>query len=154
MRLACVKHAASVRSEPGSNSQVHLGSCHSRCRNEQTRTHHVSHPQAGNRSKRHVTHSSEYANPTPRSAHDKPKPNPGTHHKPTRHKNAARVSLLSTIDLSKNLAEQLIRVHAGSGYLVARPTHVNGVTQTFSMFPGPATGAGQEARSHSKPPPH
>ena len=24
MRLACVKHAASVRSEPGSNSQVHL----------------------------------------------------------------------------------------------------------------------------------
>ena len=26
MRLACVKHAASVRSEPGSNSQVHLSS--------------------------------------------------------------------------------------------------------------------------------
>ena len=25
VRLACVKHAASVRSEPGSNSQVHLG---------------------------------------------------------------------------------------------------------------------------------
>ena len=28
MRLACVKHAASVRSEPGSNSQVHLNAPH------------------------------------------------------------------------------------------------------------------------------
>ena len=28
MRLACVKHAASVRSEPGSNSQVHLRTNH------------------------------------------------------------------------------------------------------------------------------
>ena len=36
-RLACVKHAASVRSEPGSNSQVHLGT--SQPQNEQTRTH-------------------------------------------------------------------------------------------------------------------
>ena len=44
VRLACVKHAASVRSEPGSNSQVHLSlnteaqGPRSRSINEQTRT--------------------------------------------------------------------------------------------------------------------
>ena len=44
VRLACVKHAASVHSEPGSNSQVHLSPAiapqRGRCRdiNEQTRT--------------------------------------------------------------------------------------------------------------------
>ena len=37
MRLACVKHAASVRSEPGSNSQVHLHLRASENFDEQTR---------------------------------------------------------------------------------------------------------------------
>ena len=73
MRLACVKHAASVRSEPGSNSQVHLspGIATRRQRNQdinkQTRTHGLSRSTtaftfrlwpscAGTASKRTVTH--------------------------------------------------------------------------------------------------
>jgi hypothetical protein len=38
VRLACVKHAASVRSEPGSNSQVRLASPVARRRNPKSRT--------------------------------------------------------------------------------------------------------------------
>ena len=40
-RLACVRHAASVRSEPGSNSQVHLKPHGYETPNEQTQRSHV-----------------------------------------------------------------------------------------------------------------
>ena len=85
MRLACVKHAASVRSEPGSNSQVHLSPDsppenhypRHRCRsiNEQTRTHGlvpihqmtVTTHEPEQPSKRTVTHQRRYAPERPQS---------------------------------------------------------------------------------------
>ena len=69
VRLACVKHAASVRSEPGSNSQVHQTSQITSQPNEQDPISQTSVPQATRpteHSKRLSTHSQDTSTNAPR----------------------------------------------------------------------------------------
>ena len=84
MRLACVKHAASVRSEPGSNSQVHLNHWtfaqqHQRTRPPNLSKHH--HPtRSDNQISSACVNISRYTNNTPQTKRSakgsqNPKPN-------------------------------------------------------------------------------
>ena len=71
VRLACVKHAASVHSEPGSNSQVHLRAPCPRTRGSSTNRPELvvcpgHHEQPEQPSKRNCTHQRRYASGRPK----------------------------------------------------------------------------------------
>ena len=155
MRLACVKHAASVRSEPGSNSQVHLRTNHKRQRfNEQTRTQPVPHPSTQGREhfkaycqrnqdpielvrwnpfKIHRTAPNQANQPSPSQnhpGHQSTHPQPTDIH-PQTTKGAANVSLPSRYNCqrtSRFRAPATRAVGSEARFLVGAPGGVNKIT--------------------------
>ena len=161
MRLACVKHAASVRSEPGSNSQVHPNQNPRRLQPERTdpgtsvfhpptqNPHQGQNPTGANVRKRHpkrtVTHQKDTPTKRPKQPTDQAQDNPRpTNQPPTRppnastsrkHKDAANVSLPSLCCCERTLRrrspQQRPGVRRGSGLLGAGPRRVNAHRDTF-----------------------